>query len=284
MMTLIISCITPDYCFQVSDRRLTDLKGNTFEDEYNNEYEYNKSILLKNEGMFSFAYTGLAYLDDEQRSDQWFIKRIAKSQLHTTELLNSIAEQCTQAINRIDISKQYKRLAFVGIGWAYTNVKEKTELLPIYIIISNFHDKRGNWSNEIHERFSSLVITPHKSSNIEVFCAGQLISDDRIMKLKRNLRKCIKSNREPSAMGILLIQAVRDVSKVNKLVGQDLMITTLPKQSIKRNSLLAVSSKPSKDEITFLYIPKGKFEGVSYGPNFVAPNSWAFTNFEINYL
>ena len=55
-MTFVLSCVTPEYVYQVSDRRLTWLngaqRGHVVDDERN------KSVLV--DGRIAFAYTGLA--------------------------------------------------------------------------------------------------------------------------------------------------------------------------------------------------------------------------------
>lgn len=68
-MTLIISCVTKDRVYQVSDRQLTSLdSGETVDDNAN------KAVLV---GNMAFGYTGLAKIGTT-RTDIWFASAAAE--------------------------------------------------------------------------------------------------------------------------------------------------------------------------------------------------------------
>ena len=58
-MTLILNCLTQEYLFQVSDRRLVSLPTYKVEDD-----NANKSIYFA--GRISFGYTGLAEIEGKK--------------------------------------------------------------------------------------------------------------------------------------------------------------------------------------------------------------------------
>ena len=65
---LILSCATPDYVFQVSDRRLRSLNGPRAVQVMDGDR--NKVVLV--DGHFAFGYTGLAELGSVRTSD-WLV-------------------------------------------------------------------------------------------------------------------------------------------------------------------------------------------------------------------
>lgn len=276
-MTLIISCITEDHCIQISDRKLTFPSGITADDNSN------KSTLVKSDGILSFAYTGIAHIGNK-KSDLWFISSISQSKFRRNELLDDVSNECTKIFSTINTKKDLKRLAFVGVGYIFVKQDTEHKLIPIYIIISNFHDNKGKWTNEIYDTFKPTIIIPNKTSNYSLFIAGQNLPRDVKRTLDRDLKKCLNKTNDPFSLSRIIIKSIRAVADKNSYVGKDLLLTSIPKKAVKNNGFIALSSKPNNKEITFCYVPLVKKEWISYGPNFAEPGGWATSNFKIRYL
>ena len=103
-MTLVLSCATREFLFQVSDRRLTSLVSKAIIDD-----EANKAVLVGSR--MAFGYTGLAYVGTE-RTDLWLTRVAADgSTLDLAKVCERIRERASKGISS---SSQH---AFVGIGW-----------------------------------------------------------------------------------------------------------------------------------------------------------------------
>ena len=158
-MTLILSCLTEHYAIQVSDRRLTLEDGSLCDDHTN------KAILVN--GHIVFGYTGLAFLDKGKISTgQWFVNALSEAykahpNVSLTTTSEFIANLATEEVNRLNISHELKRLAFVGIGWCKPHGQEA--LKPTYIVISNFHNADGRQLSQAQSKFSVSVFVPQKT-------------------------------------------------------------------------------------------------------------------------
>ena len=94
-MTLILSCLTPKYVIQVSDRRLMLSNGQLIDDHRN------KSILVN--GHMVFGYTGLASMDNgKTMNDDWFLDTLSESykanpNTSLTTTAEYVAERATES-------------------------------------------------------------------------------------------------------------------------------------------------------------------------------------------
>lgn len=261
-MTLILSCLTSKYAIQVSDRRLTLTNGEIYDEQSN------KAILVN--GHMIFGYTGLAYIDNGIRSDEWFLNSLVESYKNNpksslTSTAEFIAQKASKTMSRLKISPENKRLAWVGIGWA--KLTGTTQLLPTYLCISNMHDDRGKPLKQACSKFSVLPFTPLDDTPVMLIPNGQSIQHDLASRLKRLLRKCVERDLNPTTLARVLVGAVRKVASNNVYVGKNLLVSAIPKDSVHLGRLKLLGFTPQKNIATFSYVPENTMTHVQYGPN-----------------
>lgn len=147
-MTLILSCITPTFVVQISDRRLIWLdgphKGKVKDDNAN------KMIVLCNR--LTLAYTGLAEIGS-QKTDHWLLDVLAEIKPYNPrKAIEAIAERASRAFRFLQGSPEHKRQAFVVAGWA--RFSKDGELTPFLSAISNALDDAWNWQDLPQNEFS----------------------------------------------------------------------------------------------------------------------------------
>lgn len=122
-MTLIISSINKDRIIQVSDRRLTTLTGDIYDDGANKAVAVGMGYVH-----FAASYTGLAYIGhvrDENRTDRWLqehlgtITRSGEPSLET--ICESLSQRATVAISRLRGEQRNKGLKVVLAGFDHVN-------------------------------------------------------------------------------------------------------------------------------------------------------------------
>jgi len=113
-VTYILSCVTEDVVYQVSDRLFT-----SFAPPYSVVEESNKAVLYENRMVF--GYSGISHVGAD-RTDEW-LARIVSAQ-PTDDLqgfLRGIAQQATVAFRQMPIPNAKKRHAFSIVGWIPVN-------------------------------------------------------------------------------------------------------------------------------------------------------------------
>ncbi len=102
-MTHIITLVAKDRIVQVSDRRLTTIAGDLYDDSSNKAVAVGIGYVH-----FAASYTGLAFIGhvrDENRTDRWLqeqlgsIVRDGEPSLET--ICESLSQQATDAISRL---------------------------------------------------------------------------------------------------------------------------------------------------------------------------------------
>ena len=279
-MTLILSCLTEEYAIQVSDRRLTNLKGEVIEDNENKAVDWG--------GQVAFGYTGLATIQSRP-TDYWLSEALLGSvspqgTVSLNEAIESVRVKATSDFKKIPAKyKRWKRLTIIGVGWV--QLFDTKETKPAICLISNCIDDKGNDLVEPKEEFSAfLFIYNQLPDGFVAVTIGQQMSLDKASSLKRNITRCVKRKGiGPKPIIRLLFETIRDVAKDNVAVGKSIMVACIPKESLRSSRIrmsdgsiayLVLSSKPRKFDRTFLYVPDGQDEGVEYGPNFVLGGSW----------
>jgi hypothetical protein len=269
-MTLVLSCITPDFVVQVSDRRLTKLDGSLDDDETN------KAVLFL--GHFVFAYTGLAYVG-QTRTDRWLVDRLAsafqQSKPNIGAAIGIIATEASQAFQRIS-GRERKRHEFVAVGWG-TFQAEPDRLRPSILRLSNTLDETGNWLPQAKRHFELIPTFLQNDEPFGFLASGQKLSDAEEASIRRNLGRSLAHGRGPGAVARLLTTLVRIVASRNTRVGKSMLINVLPIRAVGKqgasgvptNEELPLSHLSSRtEEATFLYVA-ADHSPRSYGPNAV---------------
>jgi hypothetical protein len=265
-MTLVLNCLTRDYLFQVSDRRLVKQpdqkdvqKGvQVIEDNANKNVFYFGSI--------AFSYTGLATIE-RKRTDDWLLDILPES---FSQVATVIVERATDAFRRIDLSSKHKCHAFVGVGWV--SEKRYGPIVPTILLISNFHycdgpalKSLGEASNNFHAYGWNL---PHNKTFL-IMHVGQQIPSSQLEALHTDIKTCVKRKRAPTTILSRLIIAMRETAQNNEKVGRNLLALCLPKAAAGKQGIMSrfVEKKLDDKENSFLYIPTDDSDWVSYFPS-----------------
>ncbi len=179
-VTLILSCVTPEYVVQVSDRRLTMLDGSVV------ERPENKALFYC--GFATFSYTGLAKIG-QLPTDEWLMAQLAAAP-DFSAALPSLATAGTKALRNVNFSRatpaqrrSWRRLAFIGAGFAGLKHPERLgrspvadQLHPFLVVISNFFDPTLGWLAESGVRFDWFLRWLPEDQERMVFAGGQRVS------------------------------------------------------------------------------------------------------------
>lgn len=273
-MTLVLSCITPEFVVQVSDRRLTRLDGTLYDDETN------KAVLLYQNALF--AYTGLGHIGSKP-TNIWIadtLHRFVSVRQNPNDLSDAplfLGREATKVFQRIPGGLQLKRHDFVSVGWAAWHA-DPDKLQPFYMTISNALDSTGKWlslaKREFEMRFHLLA-----SDEPFYFAAnGQSLSTAEDASIRRNLRRALARGRGQSSVSRLLATLIDVVASRNKLVGRGLLISVLPVGAVRQEQLsfqvlLASRSAfylvPSTTQPTFIQVPADRSSPFRYVPTLV---------------
>jgi len=100
-LTLILTCMTNDYAFQVSDRRLIDMNGKIFDDDQN------KAVLFST--FMTFGYTGLAYTGRKkgkifETTDIWLTEVLSDPEhLSFKDAIEAVRDRATYLLRKIPL-------------------------------------------------------------------------------------------------------------------------------------------------------------------------------------
>src|SRR5829696_8178317 len=183
-MTLVLSCITPKFVLQVSDRRLTYPNGSVADDETN------KAVVFQ--GHILFGYTGLARI---ARTDThvWTVEALLRGQASTAgnfmASADHLGKEATRAFQRIP-DRGLKRHAFVAAGWASSGPGSQA-LRPFLMTISNALDDTGRWLPLADRHFRIAFHSLPEGELFSFFSIGQALTSDEDVSIRRNLRRCL---------------------------------------------------------------------------------------------
>lgn len=278
-MTFILSCVTHDAVFQVSDRRLT-----SFAPPHEPiDEEANKATL--HDGNLVLGYTGISLVDG-QRADRWLANTLAKHCSNSIDqTLAGLREEATAAFARMKIDRRYKRHAFHGIGWF--NTEKDPYLRPGIITVTNFFDRpTKRWLSVAKDEFESSLwglsgfeglhgprIQRHQ---FYVTSVGTQPSPAEQATIFSVLRSCAHRDRGRSRVMLqAMVMATRWLStryEPNSPIGRNLLAVALPRRAVERQlatgGIATISSGPEDEAATFLSVPEFQ-RAEHYGPNFV---------------
>jgi hypothetical protein len=266
-MTLILSCITRDYVFQVSDRRLTwasgPNKGKIAEDNRN------KAVVLYN--YIAFGYTGLANLP-LMKTDEWLVDVLAKLKPYNpARACQVVAQEATAQFRHIPLGRMHKRHAFIAAGWARFAINGP--LRPFLCSISNALNDQWRWLNEARDEFIVRVFPLADNKPFEFYSAGADIGPKHDLTVRRRIRSCINKKAGPNAYIRVLAECIRSFSTPQNSVGKSLLAVSLPLAAGQAGGMsMPFDRRLPPDQAACLYIPEGEVDGVLYGPNLVYEN------------
>jgi hypothetical protein len=230
-VTLLLTCVTPRFAVQASDRRLTLWGGGVGEELAN------KATMLCRHA--TFAYTGLAQCSVRERTDELLLRCLARP-IAINDLLAGLAAEAAQGIRNLplpgvarDQRRTVRRTSFVGAGFRVKNPSQfgrprsADELHPFLAVVSNAQDLREEWRPEADQQFSVKIgyLYEDEGEQFILHAAGQSFTGaDRIM-LARAIGRSLSRISHPQSIARLLARAVRGVAARNQYVGPNVMCT-----------------------------------------------------------
>lgn len=272
-MTLVLTCLTRDAIFQVSDRRLTR-SAPPFEIV---DDEANKAVVV--EGRVVFGYTGLARIQTE-RTDDWLARVIgSESTNDMAQIARRIKDAATQEFVRMNLPAQFKYHAFQGAGWF--RLKGEDYLRPGTIVIDNGFDHR-TWTalpSPLAEFRVSTSFPEKMRGECVLSSIGFVPSAEEKAAIVRLVRKCVK-HRHSTFRTVLhaLINSMRWLSSRHWSIGPGLMAVCLPKKCVQileeSGQVMMLAGPPTDYAATFLYVSATGSTTI-FGPHFVGDGSIA---------
>lgn len=253
-MTLIVSVISPDFVFQVSDRRVT-LQHADGRREIREE-PLTKAVVFCDRAIFGF--TGYAQVD-LKRSDLWIAE-----QLREVQDLGDGFDRMRSRLTQVWKRPQYRGGHTITAAGFKLNGDGTTT--PYYAVVTNqFAD--GEWLAKPTNDFRWLYeLAPDKT--VGVFAAPGWLSAERLQVLRAEVAATESLD---TAVG-LVVTAIREVAAAHDEVGADLLLSVLPRSSVGRPEVLLLTGGPPGETPTFHYLPADE-DPVQYGPTFVCNGS-----------
>jgi hypothetical protein len=257
-MTLLITLVCDDFVMQVSDRRLSrggkPVPG-----------EWNKAIVWCN--LASVAYTGNAFRDRRQTKpvDDWVAETIGPAR-STHELFGSLMHGAEAWLKK---TSTIHRQAFSIVGW--TNLGDGQQV-PYAGLISNFHDELGNLRLTTR-KFSWLQVTRNKVPRERTFHlarAGATMTDEEFRIAFRLIKRIFRKGVDPARVADALTEVIRLISTREPTVGDNVMVTCIPRPPhIAPHLMTARKGKPNLEIPTFFYRNRNGLDSIEFGPKLV---------------
>jgi hypothetical protein len=263
-MTLILTCICPEFVLHVSDRRVTWLGGpNAGQVADDNR---NKIVVVCNR--LTFAYSGLAEIGP-LHTDVWLTDVLSKVRPYQpSRAIEVVRTRSTEAFAALTAGSRAKRHAFVAAGWVKTS--DEAQLSPIVISVSNALDDAWNWQADSSPAFIVRNWTLPAGVATHVVATGARLDPDLADDLRRSIHRCYEHGAGPDTYVRLLAAAIRTVADSNPTVGRDLLALALPATAAAGSPGLSVplGSKFVPNQVSSLYLPDGDLDGVLYAPTY----------------
>jgi hypothetical protein len=282
-MTLIITLVNKDRIIQVSDRRLTTLAGDIYDDGSNKAVAVGMGYVH-----FTACYTGLAFIGrerEESRTDRWLqmhLGTITRSGQPSLEAIcESLSQRATEEISPLRGEQRHKGLKIVLAGFDHENRPFRASVSNIRFSSFDVFDVRDRFVWEVR-RYQPWNPMP----DIDVAGAvGAFEAKDEYARQLKKMRGTVvrqfrkydeRLNDEQAAWRVaILVRAASTHPVYGQFIGRDCL------------SVLAFPKTPSMDALYSMDVaPSGEnrrrtlFEGfyyplnattVLYGPLLVDP-------------
>lgn len=238
-MTLVLSVLTHDCVYQVSDRRLTwrDRAGEIVDhdDERNKAVLYNRRLV--------FAYSGEAEVGDERQTDTWLAATLVKweadhrspSTGDQRDALLHLAKAANREFERRRL--RGRRHAFVAVGWArFADAEAVDDFRPYLAAVSNFMDEEGRPLRQPQKfsLFTRLLQPDERGFFLPIGVRVPKFEEDEAI---RQLAQVDTGRFGPEGFMRFLGDEVRRVAGTNELVGRALLFNVLPRAAIRPSEL-----------------------------------------------
>jgi hypothetical protein len=262
-MTLILSCITEDAVYQVSDRQLTDPRtGFLFEDACN------KAVFV--DGRVAFGYTGLGAMGN-QPTDVWLAHTIAGAGTDMAAKTERVRQRAHVEVRRLPLPGHLKRHAFQGVGWF--RLRPEGWLSPGLIWIHNtFDHQTGEFLSTALPEFRVASFFPFKlPGGYLLKHVGFDPTQSERSAVCRLIHKAVRHRRSTlkTVMDGLILSFRWLSTRHPDRIGASLMALCLPRRSVElfqeTHRLPVLMGPPDDTAATFVYISSTGSK-VSFGP------------------
>src|SRR5262249_21367073 len=115
------------------------------------------------------------------------------------------------------------------------------------------------------------------------FVYGQVMKAPKKHEMMRLIKKTMGRSISVDAAVRIIAKTIREVANRNVLVGKDLLASCFPLCAASSPlGMMVLAGAPRGHAATFLYLPEGSEDGISYGPHVVcagaAVRDWTFTS------
>jgi hypothetical protein len=289
-MTLLLTCVTPRFVVQASDRRLTYPDGSVAEEIAN------KATMLCQ--FATFGYTGLARCSITEPTDELLLRCLAVPNVAISGLLDELARQAAPAIRGLPLRvapeqrRAVRRTSFVGAGFLGMRHPERfgrppslDELHPFLVVVSNAQDLTEQWREAADQEFTVHLGFLGEDQPFLLHAAGQPFTGSARAALKRHLRRCLARVEHPEPVARLLARAVREVADSNERVGHNVMCTMVRRDQVGTpTGSFAGGVMPLRPEVQheagmfqrlrggeptqWIFSPADWRDAIHYGPNY----------------
>lgn len=275
-MTLIVSCVTPNAVYQVSDRRLTSF---SVAGSSRRLIESNANKLVFVNGRMSFGYTGISKILG-QDTDHWLTNRVAQvGDKSAAEIFEHIRARATEDFLRYyGYSMPEKRHVFQIVGWSRT--EQHSGYVPIIAHIENAIDPTtGLWLKNSRREFRVHVrgFSFRKKFKYAWTTAGYQLSPAQKVRMKNLIRgSLVRENSSPMAVIESIAIAIRELSDSSgsdvSTIGKDLLAVRIPRKAVERmidTGTFSVLFAPHAPEITTFVYLSNEGSSIQWGPHIV---------------
>jgi len=262
-MTMVLTAMTDNHIFVVSDRRMTD--GRTHRTLSSTE---NKAVVLDNQMILT--YTGFCNLEDLP-TDAWVAEVLVNEPVENwiRILLNRVGP----AVRKIKVDPRKRRHAFLLTGYAKMP-KGRHAYRPVGFLISNFHGPDGSILSQPEPKFwLSLLRLGNWKVRVDSIRGEVDLSNHRRVVLEKAIRRQLRATPDrPQRVLDILGEEVRNVARKDASVGPDLMAVSFPLTAIGSGLHMAIdpTAVDWRTELITFYADINSTP-VSYGPTYVRP-------------
>ena len=221
-MTLIIPFISDEFAVLVTDRRFVLPSGRSIDEDGNKVVLFNRH--------HCFGYTGLATLNGYP-TDMWLADVLASAGAKPLyEALKLLREQATERFRPLDIERQLKRQAFVGVGWY--RLMPMNILRPAVFRVSNYHSADGNCLPEAEDIFRVYLNVLGPRCPFMWAAIGQPIGASVTVTATRLFRRAGRSRMTANIVWRVVSSVMSAVARQNVAVGRGLLGICIPLASV----------------------------------------------------
>jgi SEC-C motif len=274
-VTLLLSVVTPRYVMQASDRRVVSLSDSG--SVIDADDEQNKAIFVAER--MTFAYTGHARIDREDTAE-FFQGVMARSLATGRSVEDSLATVGTMSAGyfrslRADTDRHH---SFVGVGW---EGRPPHDGPPFIAWTSNAIDENGERLSAPQEQFATHYRRLAAGEAFALVTAGAVLPEDALSRLNAQLAFLTGDGDDPAAVGLVLVEAIREQAAENDAVGSGVMINCIPRSpGPPGGDIIFVGDAPKLDVRTFAYVPADAVPAYEYlGPLVVTSDGHRMADF-----